>query len=75
MNPRPKRWDEDDWAFYRAWTEAWLKKHAHELPSQVKTKNGRWVPLGKKHRWKFANDAWLKARRQLKTARENAALD
>ena len=57
-------WDAEDWATYRAWEAAWIKEHEHELPCRVWTKNDRWVPLGKKHRHKFAKDAWLEMRRQ-----------
>jgi hypothetical protein len=56
-------WSEEDWAAYKAWEQAWLKKHEHELPSHVRTKNGRRAPLGKKHRRAFAHDAWLEMRR------------
>jgi hypothetical protein len=61
-------WSKEDWAAYEAWMQAWLSEHEHELPSHVQTKNGRWVPLGKKHRWRFANEAWIEMRRQVKAA-------
>ena len=56
-------WDKEDWAAYKAWEQAWIKEHEQELPSRVQIKSGRWVPLGKKHRRKSVNDAWLEMRR------------
>jgi hypothetical protein len=58
------RWDGQDQ--YDAWCADWLKAHEHELPSHVRSRNGRLVPLGKKHRWQFADRAWLEMRRQVK---------
>jgi hypothetical protein len=59
-------WDKTNWAAYKAWEQAWLREHEHALPSRVRTKNGRWVALGKKHRRAFAHDAWLEMRRSTK---------
>ena len=57
------KWTKEEWAAYQAWMTAWLQAHEHELPPLVRSKNGRWVRLGKKHKWQLANAAWLEMRR------------
>jgi hypothetical protein len=58
-------WSEEDWTAYRVWLANWLAEHEHELPSQAhaRSKSGRLTPLSKKHRWKFASEAWHEMRR------------
>jgi hypothetical protein len=65
-------WSEEDWGAYKAWMQAWLVGHEHELPSHVRTKNGTVVPLGKKHRRKFAHDAWLEMQRRARAEARRA---
>jgi hypothetical protein len=65
-------WNKEEWDAYKAWIQSWIREHEHELPSRVRTKNGRWVPLGKKHRWRFAQDAWSEMQRQVKAAARRA---
>ena len=65
------KWTKEEWAAYETWMTAWLQAHEHELPPLVRSKNGRSVPLGKKHRWQFANAAWLEMRRVQTRPRDN----
>ena len=57
------KWTVEDWVAYHAWEAAWLAAHEPELPPFVRSKNGRWVRLGKKHKRQLANAAWLEMRR------------
>jgi hypothetical protein len=57
------KWTSDEWAAYYSWEAEWIRTHEHELPPLVRSENGRWVRLGKKHRRKFANAAWLEMHR------------
>jgi hypothetical protein len=65
-------WSGEDWEAYKAWMRAWLAEHEHELPRQVRSKNGTVVPLGKKHRWRYANDAWREMRRRARAEARRA---